>query len=196
MTFQFNIVRNSSSGINLTGYDSPNQSGQTNNIRIRYNLFSNLTRALGGAGWFLLIGDEPRDIVVDHNTADFDGTTAVFAHGGSAAAPKQITGFQFTNNAVRHGDYGINGANSLIGKQRADGVLSGSRTSRGNWLQGGTASRYPAGNRFSGHVRGGLRERRAAGTTGRRRAACSSEERPTAPPSVRTSARCSTACAA
>ena len=149
VTFQFNIVRNSPSGINIAGFDWPNPSAQTNNIRIRHNLFSNLTRSLGGAGWFLLIGDQPRDIVVDHNTADFDGTNAVFAHGGTASAPRLITGFQFTNNAVPHRDAGISGANFASGNSTLTAYFPGSLVT-GNWLQGGTASRYPAGNRFSG----------------------------------------------
>jgi hypothetical protein len=149
VTFQFNVVRHSPSGINLTGYDSPNPSAQTTGIRIRHNLVYGLTQALGGAGWFVLIGDQPRDVIIDHNTADFDGSTAVYVYGGTSTAPKQITGFQFTNNALRHGSYGINGAstawgNNTIATYFPDGVV------RGNWLQGGTVSRYPAGNYFSG----------------------------------------------
>src|SRR4029453_7042388 len=115
VSFQFNIVRNSPSGLNLSGYDYPNPSGQTNRVRIRHNLVYGLTTALGGAGWFLLIGDQPRDILVDHNTADFDGTTAVYVYGATGTAPKQITGFLFTNNAIRNGSYGINGANTASG---------------------------------------------------------------------------------
>jgi hypothetical protein len=149
VTFQYNIVRNTPSGINLSGYDYPNQSAQTNNIRIRQNLFYGLTQALGGAGWFMLIGDGPRDIVVDHNTVDFDGTTALYAYGGSASAPTAISGFQFTNNAVRHNQYGINGANFSWGNSTIAGYFSGG-TVVGNWLPGGTANRYPAGNLFSG----------------------------------------------
>ena len=149
VTFQFNVVRNSSSGINLSGYDYPNSSAQTNGIRIRHNLVYGRTQALGGAGWFLLIGDQPRDVIIDHNTADFDGSTAVYVYGGTSTAPKQITGFQFTNNAVRHGTSGINGADTALGNNTIATYFPGGIV-RGNWLQGGTASRYPAGNYFSG----------------------------------------------
>ena len=153
VTFQFNVVRNSPSGINLSGYDYPNPSAQTNNVRIRQNLFYGLTQALGGAGWFLLIGDEPRNIVVDHNTVDFDGTTAVYAYGETSGTLRQITGFQFTNNAVRHNDYGINGAGSSSGTSTILAYFPGGLV-RGNWLQGGTAARYPSGNLFSGTFAG------------------------------------------
>ena len=37
---------------------------------------------------------------VDHNTIDFDGTTAVYAYGGTDTAPRQIAGFRFVNNAL------------------------------------------------------------------------------------------------
>jgi hypothetical protein len=149
VTFQYNIVRNSGGGINLTGYDTPNTSAQTNDITIRHNLFYGITQNLAGSGWFLLIGDRPRNIMVDHNTIDTDGSAAVYVHGGTAGAPGHIPGFQFTNNAVRHAAYGINGpffswGNGILGSFFPDAVVNG------NWMQGGSASRYPAGNMFSG----------------------------------------------
>ena len=147
--FRYNIVRHTGGGVNLLGYDYPNVSAQTANISIRHNLFYGITQRLGGSGWFMLIGDKPRDIVVDHNTIDFDGSAAVYAHGGSASAPKQITGFQFTNNALRHRSYGINGANSSWGTGVLTAYFPGA-VIKGNWLQGGTPSRYPAGNFFTG----------------------------------------------
>ena len=104
MTFQFNEVRNVGGAISVLGYDSPNVSAQTTTVVIRNNLIHGITKTLG-SGWFLLIGDEPRDVTVDHNTIDFDGTTAVYAYGGTDAAPRQIAGFRFVNNALRHNQY-------------------------------------------------------------------------------------------
>jgi hypothetical protein len=155
VTFQYNIIRNSAGGINLSGYDWPNTSQQTAGVTIRHNLFYGITTGLGGAGWFLLIGDAPRDIIVDHNTIDFDGTTAVYTYGGSASAPRKIYGFQFTNNALRHNAYGINGASFSTGFSTLTAYYPGA-TVQGNWLQGGTASRYPAGNYFSGTFASGF----------------------------------------
>lgn len=149
VVFQYNIVRNSSAGVNLTGYDTPNVSRQTRNITIRHNLFYNLTKSLGGNGWFMLIGDEPRDIVVDHNTVDADGSAVVYVHGGTASNPKQVLGFRFTNNAARHNDYGINGAHFSWGNGIIDGYFPGGVVT-GNWLQGGLLTRYPAGNHVGG----------------------------------------------
>ena len=78
-----------------------------------------MTTELGGNGWAILIGDEPRDVVIDHNTFDFDGTTVLYAYGGTSGAPRRMTGFQFTNNAAPHGDYGINGASASTGTLRS-----------------------------------------------------------------------------
>ena len=99
VTFQFNEVRNVGGGVSVLGYDSPNVSAQTTAVVIRHNLFHGITKTLG-TGWFLLIGDEPRDVTLDHNTIDFDGTTAVYAYGGTDVAPRQIAGFRFVNNAL------------------------------------------------------------------------------------------------
>jgi hypothetical protein len=147
--FRYNVVRNVAGGVSILGFDSPNTSAQTNRVTIRDNLFHAITKTLGGSGWFLLIGDQPRDVTLEHNTIDFDGTTAVYAYGGTATAPRQITGFRFLNNALRHNQYGINGASSSYGNTALAAYFPGAVV-QGNWLQGGAASRYPAGNFFSG----------------------------------------------
>jgi hypothetical protein len=149
VTFQYNIVRNVAAGINILGVDNLAPSGQTNNIRVRHNLFADVRRDLGGTGWFMLVGDGPRDIVVDHNTIEADGTTVLYVYGGPESDPTEVTGFRFTNNAARHSRYGINGTFMAFGT----GILS-TYFPRGivtaNWLQGGAASRYPTGNLFAG----------------------------------------------
>jgi PKD repeat protein len=148
--FEYNLVRNVAAGINLLGYDAPTTpTRQTNNIVIRNNLFAGLRTSLGGNAWFLLIGEGPRDVVVDHNTIDGIGSAVVYTYGGTSSAPRQIYGFSMTANAARHGSYGFNGAYftygiSMLNGFYPDGVLTG------NYLAGGSASRYPAGNVFAG----------------------------------------------
>jgi len=116
VTFAHNVVRNTSAGLNISGYDSDNPSQQANAIRIEDNLFTAITTRLGGNGWAILIGDAPRDVTFDHNTFDFDGTTLMYAYGGSGKEPRPIPGFRFTNNAGRHGEYGINGSGASPGR--------------------------------------------------------------------------------
>jgi len=95
----------------------------------------------------VLIGDEPRDVIFDRNTFEFDGTTLVYAYGGTATAPRAIREFQFTNNAAPHGQYGINGADASAGTLTLQRYFPGAVVT-GNWLSGGNSSKYPAGNRF------------------------------------------------
>ncbi len=149
VTFQSNVVRNVGGGINILGYDYVNPSRQTANIRITNNLFYQINQSYGGSAWFLLVGDEPRNVVVDHNTVDAQGSAAVYVYGGSATAPRKVLGFQFTNNAIRHNDYGINGADSAFGTSTLTSFFPDSIV-RGNWLQGGDSARYPGGNHFNG----------------------------------------------
>jgi len=145
--FSHNIMRNVSSGFNIAGYDTNGVTGQTSTIKIQDNLVYGVTTSLGGAGWVALLVDAPRDVVFDHNTFDFDGTTLLSAYGGTKTAPRPITGFRYTNNASPHGTYGINGGDASTGTLTLqmyfpDAVVTG------NWLSGGTPSRYPPGNRF------------------------------------------------
>jgi hypothetical protein len=149
VTFQYNIVRNVAAGFNILGYDSPEISGQAKNITIRHNVMFDVTGAMGGNGWFMLIGGEPRDITVDHNTVDHDGSSFIYAYGGTDVAPKKILGAVITNNAARHGSYGMGGEFFAYGNAILTGFYP-DVTFRGNYLAGGAASRYPSGNLFSG----------------------------------------------
>ena len=147
--FSGNIVRNVAAGINILGYDDIAPSQQTADIRITQNLFYGVDSALGGTAWFVLIGDGPRDIVIDHNTVDANGSAILYVSGGTPEAPAQVQGFQFTNNAARHNSYGINGTDVGFGNAILEHFFPNA-VFEGNWLQGGQASRYPAGNFFSG----------------------------------------------
>lgn len=148
--FEYNVVRHVTAGINLLGYDIPSRpTQQSRHISIRHNLFYDVTSALGGNGWFMLVGDEPRDIVIDHNTIQHDGSTVVYTYGGTSTAPRQIYGLQMTNNAVEHRQYGISGAFFAYGSDILAGFYPDALFGA-NYLAGGPASRYPAGNTFAG----------------------------------------------
>ena len=143
-------MRNIAAGINILGYDSAQRQRPDPQHQHPAQPVQRVTTALDGNGWFLLIGHEPRDIVVDHNTIDHDGTTVGVRLRRTVTSPMPIAGFQFTNNAVRHGEYGINGANfSTPGRRRLSAYFPGAVVN-GNWMPGGNSSRYPAGNIFSG----------------------------------------------
>lgn len=144
--FVHNIVRNSSAGLSILGFDSPNQTRQTHAIRIEDNLFTGITKALGGNGWAVLIGEAPKDVTFDRNTFDFDGTTLLYAYGGTKTDGRPIPGFRFTNNLGRHGQYGINGADASPGKLTMERYFPGA-TFSGNVLSDdiAPASRHQPG---------------------------------------------------
>jgi hypothetical protein len=145
--FIHNIIRNVSGGFNITGYDDIGVTGQTNAVTIQDNLIYEVTTKLGGSGWPFLLGHAVRDITIDHNTVDSDGTTLLYAYGGTAANPLKITGLRFTNNAARHGQYGVNGADASTGPLTFQ-MYFPSPVFTGNWLSGGRSADYPPGNRF------------------------------------------------
>jgi hypothetical protein len=155
VTFTHNIVRNVAAGVNILGYDANNSSQQTRAIRIVDNLFLDVNTRFGGNAWGILIGDEPADVIVDHNTFDLDGTTILYAYGGTASAPRAIAGFRFINNAAPHGAYGINGANASTGTLTLQ-MYFPNVVMTGNWLAGGNPARYPPGNRFDSPFDPGL----------------------------------------
>jgi hypothetical protein len=153
LEFRYNIVRHTGGAINILGFDDPSRpSVQASNLRIHDNLFYDIDNdAWGGSGGFLQIGDEPRDIVVDHNTVDHTGSAVVSMYGGTTTDPREIYGFRYTNNLSRHGNYGFFATGLTWGLPSIqayfpDGVITS------NVLSGGPASKYPAGNFFSPDV--------------------------------------------
>jgi PKD repeat protein len=146
--FEHNIIRNVAAGINLTGYDAASRpTRQSNDIVVLNNLFTGLNTSLGGNAWFMVIGDGPRDISIEHNTIDHNGSNIINVYGGTSADPKEVYGFRYVGNASRHGSYGINGSYFTYGINILNGFFPG-WVFYGNYLAGGSASRYPSGNLF------------------------------------------------
>jgi len=152
--FENNILRHAAAGINLLGFDIPSRpTRQTRDVTFRNNLFYDIGAVYGGSGWLVLIGDEPRDVVFDHNTISHSGSAVVYVYGGTVAAPRRVYGMQFTNNAARHNVYGINGMFFSFGNGILQGFFPGAVVG-GNYLAGGSSTRYPAGTRVSGSFEG------------------------------------------
>jgi hypothetical protein len=146
ITFQYNVVRHTAAGINVLGYDDAAPTLQLRNLAVRHNLFYDVNKtAWGGNGYFLLLGNEPRDIIVDHNTIVHNGSSLVYAYGGSSTALLPVYGFQFTNNAAKHNAYGLASQYFTYGAEALANYYPDAIV-RGNLLSGAAASRYPAGN--------------------------------------------------
>lgn len=145
--FTNNLVRHAGGGFNISGYDDLHPSGQTQRITIRNNIVEDISAArYGGTGWFILAGNEPRDLVVDHNTVVHEGTI-LFASGGTLGAERQILGLVLTNNLFRHNTYGILGDSHGSGNDTLNAYFPDAVVLR-NTFAGGNATRYPANNEF------------------------------------------------
>ncbi|MGE3404749.1 MAG: hypothetical protein AB7K63_19335, partial [Vicinamibacterales bacterium] len=93
-----------------------------------------------GSGRFLQIGNQPRDITVEHNTVIHTGNV-ITAYG------KPIEGFVFRSNMLRHNTYGVTGDGQSPGNGTLQAYFPGARF-EDNVLAGGRASSYPASNHF------------------------------------------------
>jgi len=147
--FRHNIVRHVASGVNILGYDDPSRpSVQAANLNFRDNLFYDVDTKWGGQGFFLQLGDAPKNVIVDHNTIDHTGGILVSVYGGTATAPRQIVGFKYTNNLSRHGSYGVMGTSLAYGISSITAYFPNTTFQR-NLLSGGSPSRYPLDNFFA-----------------------------------------------
>lgn len=147
--FENNVVRHVAAGINLLGADNGSPSMQANGILIRNNLFYDVNTAYGGNGWFMLMGDGPKDVLIDHNTVSHNGSSFLFLYGGKQADPVEMYNVRITNNAAKHNGYGVNGDYFGYGNGVINAFLPGA-TVTGNYLAGGSSAKYPTGNRFTG----------------------------------------------
>jgi hypothetical protein len=101
--------------------------------------------AWGGAGDFLLIGGGPADVRIEQNTVVNSGR--VIAVFGSKREPKQVDGFVFRNNLLRHNEYGVKGDGVNTGHPTLERYFPGVEFD-GNVLAGGNRALYPRGNHF------------------------------------------------
>ena len=147
VTIRHNIIRNAGGGMQIVGEDSNHPSGPTRRISVAHNLFYGIDSARwGGTGAFVLIGDGPSDITIEHNTVQQTGNI-LMAYGGSAADPTEITGLRFRDNLVRHNLYGVHGSDRAPGDDTLRAYFPGAQF-QSNAIAGGDAGRYPSGNVF------------------------------------------------
>jgi len=140
VTFTNNIVKHSAGGVNILGKDDIHPSGQGKRIKIKNNLFMDI----GGSRWgkngiFLQVTNIP-NVLVDHNTVIHTGNI-ITAYG------EPCTDFIFTNNIMRHNEYGIIGDGTNTGNLTINTYFP-SLTLMKNVLVGGNGNNYPGENFF------------------------------------------------
>ena len=147
ITIRHNIIRHAGGGIQIVGADTNHPSGSSRGIRVVNNLLYGIdSQRWGGTGAFLIIGEGPSDIVVEHNTVRQDGNI-VMAYGGSKQDPMEIRGFTFRDNLVSHNLYGVHGADRAPGADTLQAFFPQSVFAN-NAIAGGESKLYPGGNAF------------------------------------------------
>ena len=80
--FSANVFRHAGAVFNISGHDDIHRSGQLARLLIRNNLAYDIhSGTWGGNGVFAQIGNEPRDITIDHNTILHTGNIITFYSG-------------------------------------------------------------------------------------------------------------------
>ena len=129
--FTRNIVRGAGSGVQLLGTDYIHPSQQMKRITIANNLFEDIDGGKwGGHGWFMSISDGVQNLTIDHNT--IFQSSSIINVGGTAT-----TGFVFTNNIMRHNEYGVKGDGLQPGSSTLNTYFPGHTFLR-NLMTGGT----------------------------------------------------------
>jgi hypothetical protein len=142
VTFTGNIVRHTSSAVNILGTDDIHPSQQTKRILIRDNVFEDVDGdRWGGLGRLFQILDGAADVVIEHNTA-FQTGDVVVGDG------EPTTGFVYRNNLTPNNEYGVSGSNTSGNPAQALATYFPGALFVKNVLIGGAAQKYPPGNFF------------------------------------------------
>jgi hypothetical protein len=152
VTFTHNLVENTPQGFDILGSDDSSQSQVATNLRIQNNIFQNIG---GGASQYVftvLAGQNggTKNLVIDHNTIMVPSNG--YLAGDLVASILNVVngahyGFQFTNNLMPQGQYGLfvsgyGQGPAALAVAFPDGVITG------NVIVGGNPSLYPPGNYF------------------------------------------------
>ena len=147
LTFVYNIVRHTASGISILGEDDNHPSKQQQRVVIQNNLLHDVNKASWGGdgrGFQLVSPGKPSlKVKIDHNTVTHvDNAFLVMGDTGVVSQDVWVT-----NNIFPKGDYGAFGS----GKGEGTGAFAfylGNYLFSANVIVGGTASSYPTGNFF------------------------------------------------
>ena len=149
ITFTYNILRHTASGIKIAGIDDgdPQQWVRGRRILIENNLFSDINGKVWGGGdgklFEVLYGADA--VTIDHNTG-FQSNQILYADG----APS--THFVYRNNITPHNMYGVKGSGSASGTPSLNSYFPGF-VFQNNVLEnmapsGVPPSSYPPGTAF------------------------------------------------
>jgi hypothetical protein len=143
VTFRLNLIKNTGSGFNLTGYDpqTPPPVPMTR-VTIMDNIISGIDVGMfDGDGRGILLNSNPIDLVIAHNTI-MDPTNSAITFGGPATEPP--VRLIIRDNIIGGGQYGVKGPG--MGTATALATFMPTGGFFGNVITATTASEFPAGN--------------------------------------------------
>ena len=150
VTFTNNIVRHSTGGINLMGWDDlSTASGQLQRVLIQNNLFTDIGAFAGNGGYaglLFLLQDGTANVVIDHNTA-LQTEWPLYAQVHNAGRGPH-TGFVLTNTITPNNQYGVSGDGTVANPMGTLSTYFSGAVVAGNVLPGGAAASYPPNNFF------------------------------------------------
>jgi hypothetical protein len=144
VTFADNVVRNTTSGVNILGVDdtSPGGAGRTARLLIDNNLFVDVgSPGRDGTGVLFQILNGASAVAIAHNTALHTGSILV---GDMAPSP----GLVFVDNIVEHNVYGVFGGGLGSGLPAMEHYFPGFVFKNNVIVDTPDPKRYPAGNLF------------------------------------------------
>jgi len=150
VTFTNNIVRHSTGGINLMGWDDlSTASGQLQRVLIQNNLFTDIGAFAGNGGYaglLFLLQDGTANVVIDHNTA-LQTEWPLYAQVHNVGRGPH-TGFVLTNTITPNNHYGVSGDGTMANPMGTLTTYFPGAVVAGNVLPGGAAASYPPNNFF------------------------------------------------
>jgi hypothetical protein len=109
ITFRRNLIKNTGSGFNLTGYDvaTSGQPTPMTRVTITDNVMTGINAGMfDGDGRGFLINNNPIDLVISHNTVPDPTNMAVMFGGPTTQLPTRLV---FRDNIVGGGQYAVKG---------------------------------------------------------------------------------------
>ncbi|HYS07066.1 MAG TPA: hypothetical protein VEW47_17955 [Candidatus Dormibacteraeota bacterium] len=150
VTFANNVVRNTTSGVNILGIDntSPARAGRTTRLEIANNLFIDIgSPGREGSGTLFQIVDGASGVTIEHNTAFHTGSII-------AADLAPSPGLVFRDNIVEHNTYGVFGSGLGSGLPALEHYFPGFEFRKNVVIANPAPRRYPADNFYPSSIAG------------------------------------------
>jgi hypothetical protein len=143
VTIRYNIIRNAGAAFIIMGQQggSPNSVGERlNRLLIEHNVAENINVApYNGSGRMISVMQNVQNMTIRNNTLSAPGSMSHFLLLADIPAG---TNFDFRNNVVTHGTYGLFSSKFGVGEKSLAG-FNGSVTFQNNIIIGNSRKEYP-----------------------------------------------------